>query len=114
MNSKIGIMIVSGIFVGSAYAAVVRAPVAMKINDPEAHICVGKEEVKVGDKFTAYKNECTPGKGKVAVESGTELCKKVKLGDAKIEKLLNEHYALLKFEPGVKFDERSFVESSTK
>ena len=114
MNSKIGTVVIGSMLVGSAYAAVVRAPVAMKINDTEAHVCVGKEEVKVGDKFIAYKNECTPGRGKVAAESGTELCKKVKLGDAKIEKLLNEHYALLKFEPGVKFDERSFVESVTK
>lgn len=111
MNIKIGILVLSGV-VGSAYAAVVRAPVAMKINDTEAHICVGKEEVKVGDKFTAFKNECKRAQGGKAMTEGFgETCKKVKLGDATIKQLLNEHYALLTFEPGVKFDERSFVES---
>lgn len=82
-----------------------RGSVAMKINEREAHVCMNHDEVKVGDKVTLYRNHCS-AKGK----SSDGFCQKQKLGTGEVTQILNDHYSLVRFQEGVKFDEGSFVE----
>lgn len=39
-----------------AHHQMMRGSVAMKTTDREAHVCLGDDEVKVGDHVTAYRN----------------------------------------------------------
>lgn len=101
------------IFVGAAMVlmgcahGLMRGSVAMKVSDSEAHVCLGDQDVKVGEKVVAYKNQCTKGVGR---GDASGFCKKLKLGEGTVSKLLNEHYSLVQFETGVAFDEGTIVE----
>lgn len=99
--------------VGCAHSTM-RGSVAMKGNDDEAHVCMGDNEVKAGDKVALYKNVCTGGKGGGgrAGERGGDFggCKKVALGEGVVERTLNEHYSVVKVNPGVQFEEGAIVE----
>ncbi|MGK5087348.1 hypothetical protein WDW86_07300 [Bdellovibrionota bacterium FG-2] len=82
----------------------------MKISDTEAHIGLGSNEVKVGDRVTILKNEC---QRPPAVWSGVKtdpLCSKVRIGEATILRSLNEDYSVAKVDPGVLFKEMMIVE----
>jgi hypothetical protein len=97
--------------VGCAHGTM-RGSVAMKASDTEAHVCMGEQEVKAGDKVVLFKNVCSSPKasGK-AVEGGRfDGCKKVRLGDGVVERTLNEHYSVVKVAPGVQFAEGAIVE----
>ena len=84
----------------------------MKGDDQEAHVCLGEGEVKGGDKVALYKNACTSSKasaGKTGYGAAST-CTKVKLGEGIVERTLNEHYSVIKVNPGVQFEEGSIVE----
>ncbi|MFO0890933.1 MAG: hypothetical protein U0790_17540 [Isosphaeraceae bacterium] len=92
-----------------------RGSVAMKINEQEAHVCMGTGEVKAGDRVALFKNECSrpplqaksnPGVGR-PVEAG---CRQVKLGEGRVVRTLNEHYSVVEVDPGVTFEEGATVE----
>jgi len=85
-----------------------RGTVAMKVSDNEAHVCMGDNEVKAGDKIALFKNECTGARGGREGNAGS--CKKVKIGDGVVERTLNEHYSLVRVSPGVSFEEGTVVE----
>lgn len=88
-----------------------RGSVAMKVSDNEAHVCLGKGEVKEGDIVTAFYNDCSNVTGGGADKgAGAALCEKTKLGSGKVTKVLNDHYSVIKFDEGVKFSEGTFVE----
>ena len=92
--------------------SMMRGSVAMKVSDNEAHVCMGDQDVKAGDRVTLFKNVCTGGKGGGA-RSGlgdTGSCKKEKLGEGSVERILNEHYSVVKVNPGVQFEEGNIVE----
>lgn len=93
---------------GCAHSAM-RGSVAMKASEDEAHVCLGDDEVKLGDKVSFFKNVCTSPKGKAANGDGAS-CTKVKLGDGEITRLLNHHYSVAKVNPGVIFEEGNIVE----
>ncbi|MEO6098153.1 MAG: hypothetical protein ABIW76_21805 [Fibrobacteria bacterium] len=85
---------------GCAAHSRMRGSVAMKVSDQEAHVCLGNTEVAVGDKLSVYKNDC-PSK---------QRCKKIRLGEAKVTQVLDEHYSVVQFDPGVVFEEGTLVE----
>lgn len=93
--------------VSCAHHSVMRGSVAMKVSDREAHVCLGKDEVKVGDKVIAFFNDC---QNKNLGDSRGTPCVKTKLGGGKVTKVLNDHYSVIEFDEGVKFSEGSFVE----
>ena len=76
-----------------------RGSVAMKISPNEAHVCLGKGEVKAGDKVTISKNECVP----------KQSCRLVKVGEGEVVEVLNDHYSVVKAE-GVPLEEGYVVE----
>jgi hypothetical protein len=103
------LMVLTALSLGGCAHGVMRGSVAMKTSDREAHICMGNDEVKVGDKVAAYRNNC-PAKGRSG-DGG--ICTKVRMGEGTVTKALNEHYSVVTFEPGVSFDEGTFVEKLT-
>jgi hypothetical protein len=84
--------------------------VAMKVNEREAHVCLNKDEVKVGERLIAYYNKCENENNDFPDRLGTP-CVKTKLGGATVKKILNNHYSLVEFDEGVKFSEGTFVET---
>lgn len=99
------VIIVSGCAHGT-----MRGSVAMKGEDGEAHVCMGDKEVKAGDKVTLYKNVCTPLTTAQRFGNLVGGCKKVRLGEGVVERALNEHYSIVKVDPGVAFEEGAIVE----
>lgn len=94
--------------VGCAHSTM-RGSVAMKINDEEAHVCMGDKEVKAGDRVALFRNVCTGVRGGPKIgPSGT--CEKKRIGAGTVERTLNEHYSLVKVDKGVQFEEGAIVE----
>jgi hypothetical protein len=87
-----------------------RGSVAMKVSDTEAHVCLGDQEVKVGDKVTAYQNVCSKIANSSTRSENAVQCKKTKIGYGEVTGLINNHYSLVKFEDNVKFNEGTIVE----
>ena len=100
------LMILSMLALAGCAHGLMRGSVAMKASDDEAHVCMGENEVKAGDKVALFKNVCSSGK----TRQGDGACKKVKLGDGTVERTLNEHYSIVKVNPGVQFEEGAIVE----
>ena len=88
--------------------SVMRGTVAMKTSDSEAHVCMGQGEVKAGDRVTLFRNVCTPPVSTRV--PGRVLCEKREIGKGTVQEVLNEHYSVVKFDPGVQFEEGTFVE----
>ena len=98
------------ILTGCAHG-LMRGSVAMKVSDTEAHVCMDSSEAKVGDRVTLFKNACTSAKGGLRSGLGdSRSCEKVQLGQGTVTEILNQHYSVVKFDPGVSFEEGSFVE----
>ena len=90
--------------------SVMRGTVAMKTGDDEAHVCLGKGEVKSGDRVNIFKNVCT-GKGASIRLTGTVgSCEIKDLGMGTVKDIINDHYSVVKFDPGVQFEEGTMVE----
>ena len=86
-----------------------RGTMAMKVNNEEGHVCMGDGEVKAGDHVALFKNVCTSPKA-AAQGGGTGGCQKEKLGEGTVIRTLNEHYSVVKVNPGVPFEEGAIVE----
>lgn len=109
-SKKILVTLVAALAVLSGCAhGLMRGSVAMKISDTEAHVCMDKSEAKVGDRVTLFRNNC-PVKGGRDLGGGGGACTKVELGKGTVTETLNDHYSVVKFDPGVKFSEGTFVE----
>lgn len=97
---------------GCAHSAHTRGSVALKHNAQEADVCLGKGEVKTGDKVSLYKSECKPrtSVGRDGGGGGGQSCSKVKVGEGEIAQVLDEHYSTMRVKSGVPFDEGTIVE----
>ncbi len=88
-----------------------RGSVAMKASDSEAHVCMGEQEVRVGDKVVFFKNVCPKPKSGVQIGLGDSGgCRKEKVGDGSVTRILNDHYSVVQVSPDVKFEEGNIVE----
>lgn len=88
-----------------------RGSVAMKTSDRDAHVCFNKGEVALGDTVRLYNNRCTKVSGGGKGEGGGDRsCEKVAVGNGVVTKIINDHYSQVTFDPGVEFEEGSFVE----
>ena len=95
---------------GCAHHSMMRGSVAMKASDREGHVCLGDNEVKVGDHVTAYRNECKSWDTLTDRGTGKVRCKLEKIGGGKVVSLLNEHYSTVEFDQGVPFNEGTIVQ----
>ena len=103
--SLIGLSLI-GLLGGCAHS-MMRGTVAMKASENELHVCMGDQEVKAGDHVAFFLNECRGAGGK---EGSGRTCKKVRLGEGEVIRPLNEHYSLVRPNPGVKVEEGTVVE----
>lgn len=87
-----------------------RGSVAMKTSDTDAHVCMGKGEVAKGDRVTLFRNVCRGVGTGVGEEGGGGSCEKKDIGMGTVQDVLNEHYSVVRFDQGVKFEEGTFVE----
>lgn len=68
---------------------VMRGSVAMKTSENEAHVCMGKGEVKAGDRVTLFRNVCTGKGGGARYGGGGGSCEKRELGLGTVQEVLN-------------------------
>ena len=97
---------------GCAAHTTMRGSVVMKVSDTEAHVCMGKGEVREGEPIRVYRNVCkapVPNRawGLVFADS----CRRERAGNGTVEKVLNEHYSVVRFAPGTTFEEGDTVEA---
>lgn len=109
MKRLIYILIILTFFACASRHEAMRGTVAMKINDREAHVCLGKGEVKKGDRVTVFLNECD--KGARPDKRGTP-CVLKKAGEGRVIEILNDHYSVVKFNRDVQFEEGTLVEKN--
>ena len=100
------IAVIAVFFAAGCAQAIPRGVVAMKTADDEAHVCIRKQEVHEGETVVLYKNVCvrTPGKG------ARSECDFKRVGTGKITERLSDHYSVVHFESGLKFEEGDVVE----
>lgn len=115
MKTKFALALICiSIFEGCATHTKMRGTVAMKVGPHEAHVCLGDNEVKIGDKLLAFKNNCSyaPNNllGKSEKSGLRTTCKKEIVGKGEVIGLINEHYSLVKFDDSVIFNEGTVVE----
>lgn len=86
-----------------------RAAVVMKISNTEGYICMGVGEVWTGDRVALYRNKCVvpTSRNKLPPQPA---CQRVKLGEGRVVDTLNEHYSVVRVDPGIEFDEGATVE----
>lgn len=85
-----------------------RGSVAMKMDEKKGMACLESNSVKVGDTLDLYNNDCTKPQGK----EGSPSCKMVKAGEAKITKLVNDHYSEFETTSDIQFAEGSILTPS--
>lgn len=90
--------------------SLMRGTVAMKISEDEAHVCLGKGEVKTGDRVNIFKNVCANRGGSNLIDGTAGTCEIKQLGMGTVKDILNDHYSVVKFDPGVQFEEGTLVE----
>lgn len=89
-----------------------RGSVVMKVNDTEAHICLGKGEVHEGSVIELYRNVCTDAKGRpVPARAVVDACKREPAGSGQVTRVLNDHYSIVRFASGTSFQEGDTVEA---
>jgi hypothetical protein len=89
----------------AANHAVMRGSVVMKINDTDAHVCLGVGEVKVNDTVRLYRNVCDTG-------SKQPVCHRQDVADGRVRELLDSHYSVVVFPAGTPFQEGDTVEKA--
>jgi hypothetical protein len=99
----------------SACAGANRGSVAMKINDREAHICMGSNGVRAGDRVALFRNECGGHSARSRHNLrrrclGDSVCRRIKFGEGRVVRLLNEHCSVVEVDPGVEFQKGAIVE----
>lgn len=98
---------------GCAAHSGMRGSVVMKVNDTQAHVCMGVGEVKEGQEVALFQSVCKKDPlvwgNKMAAVVGS--CEKKRVGAGTVEKVLNEHYSVVRFASGVSFQEGDIVET---
>jgi len=89
-----------------------RGSVALKISDSAGVACLFGDRPEVGDGLVLYRNVCTSiDKGK---DGSGRNCKMVASGEARVTKLLNDHYAEFVTSTQFPFEEGSVIKLSSK
>ena len=88
-----------------------RGTVAMKTGDETAHICLGHNDVAVGDKINFLKNDCEgSGIGGGHDSGAVKECEMKEIGTGTVSRLLNSHYSVVKTDGSFKLTEGTLVQ----
>lgn len=108
MKTKL-MMLVAGLSLGGCGHAAMRGSVVMKVSDTEAHVCMNKGELQPGEAVRLYRSQCnTPMAAKNPALA--QNCPREGV-TGQVEKALNDHYSLVRFPAGTKFEEGDKVEA---
>jgi hypothetical protein len=104
--------VLSCLLLSSCATNVHRGVVAMKISDTQAHVCLGNEEVNVGDSVTLFRNVChaSPDATPKTPAQTKNHCEKTFIAEGKVVELLNKHYSVASFPTGIDVREGDVVE----
>ncbi|MBK24526.1 MAG: hypothetical protein CME70_11080 [Halobacteriovorax sp.] len=84
-----------------------RGNVVMKMSEKDAHICLGNNEVDVGNSIIFYNNDCNQYDNSIEGLGG--LCKLIEIGKGRVESIINSHYSLVKTDGSFQFKEGDLV-----
>ena len=89
-----------------------RGTVAMKTDKNTAHVCLGNNDVKIGEKLSFYTNHCIGTASGARDEGGGDVreCHMKVLGTGTVTKLLNSHYSEVKTDGSFKLTEGTLVQ----
>ena len=114
------ILLTATLFTAAACGhSIMRGSVVMKISDTEAHVCLGRGEVAHGDRVDLVRHVCRT-KSDTARPSGASVplqvgqCERQVLARGEVERVLNEHYSVVRFPVGTEFQESSSVEKARR
>jgi hypothetical protein len=93
---------VTAIAAAGCTAATRRGVVVMKVDDTEAHVGLGANEVTPSDQLTVFRYICTTSK--------TARCEKRKIGSGQVTQVLNESYSVARFRSSINLREGDIVE----
>ena len=105
---KLLILLLGAIFLTSCAHKMMRGTVAMKTDNKTAHVCLGENDVKVGDSVEFYQNVCA-GIGGID-DAGDSTCELKILGNGTVKKILNNHYSEVETNGSFKFREGTLVQ----
>jgi len=94
---------------GCCSHATMRGAVVMKIDDHDAHVCLGTGEVVVSDAVNIVRHVCLPAKSGVGKDP--QSCEPRIIGHAVVVQVLNDHYSLVRITQG-EFQEGDIVEKA--
>lgn len=76
--------------------------ITLKINPALVQVNLGEGDVAVGDRVVIYKKICSGGR--------TQTCKKKRVGEGSVARVLNEKYSEIKLDAGVHASEGFLIE----
>ncbi|MBK24533.1 MAG: hypothetical protein CME70_11115 [Halobacteriovorax sp.] len=118
------IYILSLLILSSCAHTFMRGSVAKKLSATEAIVCLGKNEVKVGDTIKFERSDCSwTADNNITMHENTSMggniehtgygrsvCELVYLGRGKVIKLINNHFSVVKTNNKFEFKESTQVE----
>lgn len=98
---------------GCATHSTMRGSVVMRVNNSDAHVCLGEGEVAVGDTVNLIHHDCaTKGTEKPWVGAAGDRCRRQVVGTGQVVEVLNSHYSVVRFKGGVAFAEGDTIEKA--
>jgi hypothetical protein len=91
---------------GCSHGPTKSSTVALKVSEDEAHVGLGRKQVKPGDTVELFKRRCT---SKDDSPVGLH-CEKIKIGEGQVTETLNDSFSVVKVAPGVIFSEGTIVQ----
>ncbi|MBK26986.1 MAG: hypothetical protein CME70_23485 [Halobacteriovorax sp.] len=85
-----------------------RGTVAMKVDNKTAHVCLGENEVKKGDKISFYYQSCDRPDPEDPGLKG--LCTLEQIGTGKITRTFNNHYSEVTTDGSFKFSKGTLIQ----
>ena len=104
--------IILGLLLSSCAHNFMRGTVAMKTDKKTAHVCLGNNDVKIGEKLNFYTNHCTGTNtgGRDEGAGDVRECEMKVLGVGTVTKILNSHYSEVKTDGSFKLAEGTLVQ----
>lgn len=107
---KLLMLLVSFAFLSSCASSFKRGSVAMKIDDKTSHVCLGDNDVQVGDKVEFLTHSCNTDSVGQRDAMDYVKCKLKVLGTGEVTKILNTHYSEVKTDGSFKFSEKTLIQ----
>jgi len=111
MNDIQSVLVIFSLAMTGCTHTLMRGTVALKASEQKAYVCLGDNEVRVGQRLAFFKSDCHPPIEPRPQDAPTSPCVKRKIGEGVVTQLINEHYSEVKLDQNVKVDEGTAVET---